>query len=92
MVIKSEEFKNLGDYFISKINSPYEEIKYLIQNNDSIEKILKKLKINSNDIKVISNNLKQKKLTNIYAGRTLSLVLKKLDVFSFHKMKITLHR
>jgi len=43
------------------------------------QKILKKLKINSNDIKIISNNLKQKKLTNIYAGRTLSLILKKLD-------------
>jgi len=79
LVVKSEEFKNLGDYFISKINSPYKEVKYLIQNNDSIEKILKKLDINSNDIKIISNNLKQKKLTNIYAGRTLSLVLKKLD-------------
>ena len=78
LVVKSEEFKNLGDYFISKINSPYKEVKYLIQNNDSIEKILKKLDINSNDIKIISNNLKQKKLTNIYAGRTLSLVLKKL--------------
>ena len=79
LIVKSEEFKNLGDYFISKINSPYKEVKYLIQNNDSIEKILKKLDINSNDIKIISNNLKQKKLTNIYAGRTLSLVLKKLD-------------
>ena len=79
LVVKSEEFKNLRDYFISKINSPYKEVKYLIQNNDSIEKILKKLDINSNDIKIISNNLKQKKLTNIYAGRTLSLVLKKLD-------------
>ena len=79
LIVKSEEFKNLGDYFISKINSPYKEVKYLIQNNDSIEKILKKLDVNSNDIKIISNNLKQKKLTNIYAGRTLSLVLKKLD-------------
>ena len=79
LVVKSEEFKNLGDYFISKINSPYKEVKYLIQNNDSIDKILKKLEINSNDIKIISNNLKQKKLTNIYAGRTLSLILKKLD-------------
>ena len=79
LVVKSKEFKNLGDYFISKINSPYKEVKYLIQNNDSIDKILKKLGINSNDIKIISNNLKQKKLTNIYAGRTLSLILKKLD-------------
>ena len=78
-VVTSKEFSNLSDYFLSKINSPYKEIKYLIQNNDSIEKILKKLDINSNDIKIISNNLKQKKLTNIYAGRTLSIVLKKLN-------------
>jgi len=78
-VVSSKEFSNLSDYFLSKINSPYKEIKYLIQNNDSIEKILKKLDINSNDIKIISNNLKQKKLTNIYAGRTLSIILKKLN-------------
>ena len=60
-LVTSKEFLNLTGYFISKINSPYKEIKYLIQNNDSIEKILKKLDINSNDIKIISNNLKQKK-------------------------------
>ena len=78
-LVESKEFSNLTSYFISKINSPYKEIEYLIQNNDSIEKILKKLNINANDIKIISNNLKQKKLTNIYTGRTLSLVLKKLD-------------
>ena len=77
-MIESKEFSNLTGYFVSKINSPYKEIEYLIQNNDSIEKILKKLEINTNDIKIISNNLKEKKLTNIYAGRTLSLVLKKL--------------
>ena len=41
LVVESEEFFNLGDYFISKINSPYEEFKYLIENNDSIDKILK---------------------------------------------------
>ena len=60
-LVESKEFSNLTGYFISKINSPYKEIEYLIQNNDSIEKILKKLDINANDIKIISNNLKQKK-------------------------------
>ena len=50
-VVKSDEITNISEYFISKINSPYEEIKYLIQNNDSVEKILKKFQINSNDIK-----------------------------------------
>tara|TARA_B110001452_G_scaffold204400_1_gene174365 strand:+ start:134 stop:1474 length:1341 start_codon:yes stop_codon:yes gene_type:complete len=78
-IVKSEEFINLGDYFISKINSPYKEVEYLIQNNDSVEKILKKFEININDIKIITNSLKQKKLTNIYAGRKLSLIFKKLD-------------
>ena len=78
-VIESEEFINIGSYLVSKINSPYKEVKYLIQNNDSVEKILKKFQINANDIKIISNNLKQKKLTNIYAGRELSLILKKLE-------------
>ena len=78
-LVESREFSNLTGYFISKINSPYKEIEYVIQNNDSIEKILRKININVNDIKIISNNLKQKKLTNIYAGRKLSLVLKKLN-------------
>ena len=60
-IVKSKEFSNLSNYFISKINSPYKEVKYLIQNNDSIDKILKKLDVNKNDIKIISNSLKQKK-------------------------------
>ena len=54
-VIKSQEFSNLKNYFISKINSPYREVQYLIQNNDSIDRILKKLEVNSNDIKIITN-------------------------------------
>ncbi len=78
-ITKTEDFSNLSDYFISKINSPYKEIKYLIKNNDSVEKILKKINVRTNDIKVISNKLKQEKLTNIYAGRKLSVVVKKLD-------------
>ncbi|MBA1339224.1 MAG: Murein DD-endopeptidase MepM and murein hydrolase activator NlpD, containing LysM domain [Pelagibacterales bacterium] len=78
-VIQSKEFSNLSDFFVSKLNSPYREIKYLIQNNDNIEKILKIFNINSKDIKNISNKLKVKKLTNIYPGRKLSLILKKLE-------------
>ena len=79
LLIESQEFTNLSDYLVSKINSPYEEFEYLIQNNDSVEKILKKFKVDLNDIKKISINLKKKKLTNIYPGRKLSLVIKKLE-------------
>ena len=78
-IVESEEFSNVSNFFFSKINSPYKEVEYLIQNNDSIQKILKKLKINPADIQSISNNLKERKLTNIYAGRKLSVVLKKQE-------------
>ena len=78
-VLKTNEFLNLTNYFSSKINSPYEEIKYVIKNNDSIEKILKNYNIKNKDIKEISVKLKEKKLSNIYSGRKLSLIYKKLQ-------------
>ena len=77
-VTNSSEFTNLKNYFISKINSPYGKVNYLIKNNDSIEKILKKFNIKDADIKKISTKLKEKKLSNIYSGRKLSLIYKKL--------------
>ena len=50
-VTSSNEFSNLANYFISKINSPYEEVDYLIKNNDTVEKILKNFNIKNSDIK-----------------------------------------
>jgi len=82
-ISKSNEFSNLTNYFISKINSPYEDVSYLIKNNDSIEKILKKFNIKNQDIKAISTKLKQKKLSNIYSGRELSLIFKNNGWFKY---------
>ena len=78
-ITKTSEFSNLTSFLISKINSPYQEINYIINNNDTIEKILKKFKVRNDDIREISIQLKQKKLANIYSGRKLSLILKKLE-------------
>ncbi|MDA8618759.1 peptidoglycan DD-metalloendopeptidase family protein [Candidatus Pelagibacter bacterium] len=78
-ITETSEFYNLTNYLISKINSPYEEISYVIENNDSVEKILKKFKIKNIDIKNISVELKRQKLANIYSGRKLSLIIKKLE-------------
>ena len=78
-VTESTEFFNLSNYLISKIESPYKEEKYIIQNNDTIEKILKRYKIRKEDIKKVSNKLKQRKLSNIYTGREMSLIYKKLN-------------
>ena len=77
-ITNSSEFLNLTSYFTTKIKSPYKENFYVIKNNDSIEKILKSFQIKESDIKIITQKLKQKKLTNIYSGRKLSLISKQL--------------
>ena len=76
---KTSEFSNFSNFLISKINSPYKEINYTIKNNDSIEKILRNFKVRDSDIKIISVRLKQRKLINIYSGRKLNLITKRLE-------------
>ena len=78
-ITKNNEFSNLINFLTSKIKSPYEEIDYLIENNDTVEKILKKFNVKAKDIKDISIKLKQKNLINIYSGRKVSIIIKKLD-------------
>ena len=78
-IAKSSEFSNFKDFLVSKINSPYEEINYVIKNNDTVEKILKKFKVKNDDIANIAVQLRKSKLNNIYSGRKLSLIIKKLE-------------
>ena len=78
-ITETSEFSNLTSFLFSKINSPYDEINYVIKNNDTVEKILKNYKIKKEDITSISAKLNEKKLTNIYSGRKLSLIIKKLE-------------
>ncbi len=82
-ITNSNEFTNLKNIFISKISSPYKEINYLIKKNDTVEKILKKNNVRIDDINKIAVGLKQKKLSNIYSGRQLSLIVKKLEDGSY---------
>ena len=77
--LHSKIFLNLNEYYLDKINSPYTNQKYKIQNNDSIEKILTRYAVQKDEIKYIVNDFKTKKLSNIYAGKEISIVLKKLE-------------
>ncbi len=79
VISESKSFSNLTQFLLSKLNVPYVEVNYQIKNNDTIEKILKKNQINEKDIKDISQELKRKKLSNIYSGRKLKLIYKKVD-------------
>ena len=76
-VTKSSEFSFFTKYLVSKITSPYEEVNYQIKKYDTIEKILKNYNIKSDDIKNVSSELKQNKLSSIHSGRKLSLIYKK---------------
>ncbi len=78
-ISQSNDFTNFTNFIFSKINSPYEEIEYIIKNNDTLEKIFKEFQIREEDIKKISFQLKQKKLTYIYPGRKLNLIIKKFE-------------
>jgi len=75
----SKEFTNIKNSFFGDLKSPYIEFSYNIENNDSIGKILKKFKVPDVEVQKVIEGLKKKKLTNIYAGRRLNIVLKKLD-------------
>ena len=77
--LNSKEFTKIKGSFFDTFKSPYLEFSYKIENKDSIGKILRKFRISDNEIQKIIAGLKQKKLTNIYAGRELSIVLKKLE-------------
>ena len=59
-VTKSTDFSNFTNFLISKINSPYREVNYIIKNNDTVEKILKSYKVRNEDINIISVKLKEK--------------------------------
>ena len=78
-ISKSNEFSQISNFLVAKINSPYKDIEYTIKKNDSVEKILNQFNIRDEEIKEISFKLKQKKLTNIYSGRELKLIYKKLE-------------
>ena len=76
-LIQLNDFKNIKSLFLQKLKSPYTEYKYTIKTNDSIEKILNNFNVDANEIKQVVKKLKEKKLVNIYAGREVSIIVKK---------------
>ena len=74
--IDSDEFYVLKNYLIGNLRSPFKEYKYTIKNNDSIEKILNKFNVKNSEVNLITKKLKERKLTNIYAGRELNIIIK----------------
>ena len=76
---ESNRLLNLKEYFLERFQSPYKKYTYTIKNNDSIEKIFNKHNINYNETKLVVNDLKKRKLSNIYMGRKMEIITKEND-------------
>ncbi|MGA1282144.1 MAG: peptidoglycan DD-metalloendopeptidase family protein [Pelagibacteraceae bacterium] len=74
--LKSNEFNNIKNYIFKNLNSPYQEFTYTVQNNDTIDKVLRKFDVNVNDIKNITVELANKKLSNIFINTEIKIIIK----------------
>ena len=78
-IFNQNKLDELKENLINEIRKPYIQYKYTIQNNDSIEKILNNFNIRDEEIKFVATKLKEKKLSYIYTGRQVKLILKKVS-------------
>ena len=74
--LKSNEFSNLKEYIFENLISPFREYNYIVENNDTIEKILKKYNVASDDINNIITEIKKKKLSNIFIKSEIKILIK----------------
>jgi murein DD-endopeptidase MepM/ murein hydrolase activator NlpD len=72
----SSEFDNIRRYIFENLNSPYKEYNYIVKNNDTIEKILKKYKVNTDDINNIAKAVVKKKNSNIFSKTNIKIIIK----------------
>ena len=76
--LERSDYLSLKKFLLKKINSPFIDIEYEIKNGDSIQKILKKLKIKGSDIqKVIEHYKKYSNPNKLLAGNKIEIVIEK---------------
>ena len=74
--LKSSEFNSIKNYIFKNLNSPYQEFTYTVQNNDTIDKVLRKFDVNVNDVKNITAEIANKKLSNIFINTEIRIITK----------------
>ena len=74
--LKSNEFNNIKNYIFKNLNSPYQEFTYTVQNNDTIDKVLRNFDVDVNDIKNITAQIANKKLSNIFINTEIRIITK----------------
>ncbi len=67
----------LKNYLLNQIKSPFLEYDYIVQNSDTVEKILKKFSVKQSEINFIIIKIKKLGLSNIIPGQKVQFVLKR---------------
>tara|TARA_Y100000590_G_scaffold142504_1_gene163543 strand:- start:1960 stop:3288 length:1329 start_codon:yes stop_codon:yes gene_type:complete len=67
----------LKNYLLNQIKSPYLEYDYLIKDGDTVETILKKFGIKSDQVDFVVKKIKKMNLADIKTGQKISFLLKK---------------
>ena len=76
--LKNQDLTSIKEFLLTKIKSPFININYEIKNGDSIQKILKKLKIQNNEIQnVISRYKKYGNPNQLLSGNKIDIVIEK---------------
>ena len=74
--LQSNEFSNIKEFVFENIKSPYKEYNYTVENNDTLEKVLKKYNIDNIEINNLISEIIKKKLTNISPGAPIQIITK----------------
>ena len=67
----------LKNYLLNQIKSPFLEYDYIVQNSDTVEKILKKFSVKQSEINFVIIKIKKLGLSNIIPGQKVQFVLKR---------------
>jgi len=75
---EQSELNTVRDFLFEKIRSPFKNISYKIKTGDTVQKILKDLNINNNEIQTIINQYKKySKSHQLLVGNIIEIIIEK---------------
>ena len=78
ILLENEDLKSIKEFFLGKILSPFDNVKYKIKQGDSIQKILKKFNVTNRDIQsVIKEFNKYSNPNKLMAGNKIDIIVGK---------------
>ena len=78
IVYESPDLKTFKKFLLNQINSPFTNLNYEIKNGDTIQKILKKLKVQNNEIQTVIDQYKKYGNPNqLLVGNIINIIIEK---------------